>query len=123
MGAEPGVGKAEVPRLRVSAVIVLSNCLLAVGLLRAERLSSSCVACSLSCVVGVVLSLAHSWGGCGTAAVRCPTSSNQDSGLTSTKSVDALYSIHNGDDTKGLPANQVHMAFLLQAENEPGTRP
>lgn len=89
MGAEPGVGKAEVPRLRVSAVIVLSNCLLAIGLLRAERLSSSCVACSLSCVVGVVLSLAHSWGGCGTAAVRCPTSSNQgDKGNNSRRSED-----------------------------------
>lgn len=68
MGVDPGVDKAEVQGLRVRAVIVLSNCLLAVGLLRAERLSSSCVAGSLSCVVGVVLSLAHSCGGCGTAA-------------------------------------------------------
>lgn len=62
------------------AVIVLSSGLLAVGLLRAERLSSSCVACSLGCVVGVALSLAHSCvvgvalspahscGGCGTVA-------------------------------------------------------
>lgn len=42
------------------AVIVFSSGLLAVGLLRAERLSSSCVAGSLGCVVGVALSLAHS---------------------------------------------------------------
>lgn len=67
MGVEPGADKAEVQGLRVRAVIVLSNCLLAVGLLSAGRLSSSCVAGSLSCVVGVALSLAHSCGGCGTA--------------------------------------------------------
>lgn len=36
---------------------------------------------------------------------------------TSAKSVDALYSIHDGNDAKGLPANQVHSAFLLQADN------
>lgn len=58
------------------AVIVLSSGLLAVGLLRAERLSSSCVAC---CVVGVALSPAHSCGSCGTVArVQCPTSCNGD---------------------------------------------
>lgn len=68
MGVEPGVDKAEVLGLRMRAVLVLSSRLLAVGLLRAERLSSSCVAHSLSCVVGVALFLAHSCGGCGTAA-------------------------------------------------------
>lgn len=40
-----------------------------------------------------------------------------DWGPTSAKGVDALYSIHDGDDAQGLPANQVHMAFLLQTEN------
>lgn len=40
-----------------------------------------------------------------------------DWGPTSTKRVDALHSIHDGNDAKGLPANQVYSAFLLQAEN------
>lgn len=37
MGVEPGADKAEVQGRRVRAGIVLSNCLLAVGLLSAGR--------------------------------------------------------------------------------------
>lgn len=33
--------------------------------------------------------------------------------LTSTEGVDALYPIHDGNDAKGLPANQVHSAVFL----------
>lgn len=40
-------------------VIILSDFLLALGLPRAEQLPSSCVAPSISCAVGAVLSLAH----------------------------------------------------------------
>lgn len=45
--------------LRVRAVSILSNFLLALGLLREEQLSSSCVAPSISCAVGAALSLVH----------------------------------------------------------------
>lgn len=49
--------------------------------------------------------------------VRWNQEGYQDWEPTSAKSVDALYSIHDGNDAEGLPANQVHSAFLLQAEN------
>lgn len=36
--------------------------------------------------------------------------------------MDALDSIHDGNDAQSLPANQVHSAFFLQAENESEVR-
>lgn len=61
-------------------------------------------------------------GGGNRFAFRRSQEESLDWGPTGTKAVDTLHSIHDGHDAQGLPANQVHAAFFLQAEHGPDVR-
>lgn len=64
----------------------------------------------------------HGLGGRKSVCIRRNQEESLDWGPTSTKGVDARHSIHDGNDAECLPANQVHSAFFLQAENGPEVR-